>query len=71
MTAETARMFTGSITVNRVTVALQPTVRQDLYDEARRHGMKVPEMIRYILLRWYEERRGATAKAEQEREGRR
>lgn len=49
-------MFTGSITENRISVGIPPPVRQDLYDEARRLGMQVPEYVRHILLRWREDR---------------
>ena len=50
-------MFSGSISINRVTVGLSPIIRQELFDEARRQGVKIPELIRYILLRWHEARK--------------
>jgi hypothetical protein len=43
-------MFTGSVSENRVSVGLPPLVRQVLYDEARRIGMKSTELIRLALL---------------------
>jgi hypothetical protein len=51
--------FTGSISVNRITVGLPPTVRQELADEARRHGLKVPELIRHLLLGWFAARQNS------------
>jgi hypothetical protein len=51
-------LFTGSISENRVTVGLPPPVREELADEARRNGLKVPEIIRHILIDWFKIRNG-------------
>ena len=45
--------FSGSISCNRVTIGLPPLVRQDLVEEARQSGLRVPELVRHLLLRWY------------------
>ena len=51
-------MFTGSVTENRVSVGLPPPVRQWLYDDARSLGVKMPELIRHLLLKLYMDREG-------------
>lgn len=45
-------MFTGSVTANRITIGCPPRVRQMLYDEACRQGMKPSELARHVLLTW-------------------
>ena len=54
-------MYSGSISVNRITVGLPPDVRAELFEEARSHGIKVPELIRHILLSRSAKRRGDIA----------
>ena len=45
-------MFSGSISENRVTVGLPPPVRVELTRVANRLGLKVPEVIRHVLIDW-------------------
>lgn len=56
-------MTTASVTFNRVSVGLQPPVYAALYHEARRNGVRIPELLRTLLYEWAEkhptgERRG-------------
>jgi hypothetical protein len=51
-------MFTGSITENRISVGMPPPVLEWLYDRSKFMGMRVPEIVRLILIdKWREEGR--------------
>ncbi len=56
-------MYSGSISVNRITIGLPPPVRQDLHDTARVMGMTVPAVIRHILIQWRDDRRARIERA--------
>lgn len=49
-------MFTGSLQENRVTVGVPPPVRQELYETGRDMGMSQAEVIRFVLIQWWETR---------------
>jgi hypothetical protein len=49
-------MFTGSLTENRVNLCIPPMLRQEIAEDARDLGVKMPEYIRHILLQWSEQR---------------
>lgn len=48
--------FTGSISENRVYLAIPAQVRQALTDDARALGIKTAEFTRQLLIRWFLER---------------
>ena len=49
-------MFTGSITENRITIGLQPYIREALYEDAKAEGITIQEYLRGILRAWFQQR---------------
>jgi hypothetical protein len=59
--------YTGSITVNRISICLPASVRNTLADEAKRLGLRSTELLRHVMLGWAQgveqQRAAATATA--------
>lgn len=49
-------MYSGSISENRITIGLQPKIRQWLHEEAVADGSSIQEYLRHILRVMYERR---------------
>ena len=47
---------TASLSLNRISVGLQPGVYAALWDEAKTQRVRLPEIVRQVLLRWVEDR---------------
>jgi hypothetical protein len=49
-------MTTASVTLNRITLGVPPPHYAELYQEGRRLGLRVPEVLRHIIATWVADR---------------